>query len=347
MAQDDLDLFIDSIRRTVEVSYLNRSHTQLTVRCFECGDSKKNPYHAHLNIRLADPEHLVWRCPRCEAAGVVNSDFLRGLQVYDNYAMEFGHRNAMRVRKLRRKITGRRGNTLRTIINPIETHRNAQDKVAYCNDRLGIDLSVEDWVREYKLVVDFRSLFAANPWMVMTEDKRKMAQLSDEGVGFISSDNSTIIFRDIYGDWEKRYFNYNVYEIPLPDNSTAYAPASAVHLLEERVTLIMTEGIFDIIGVREHCDPPLKEGEDDYPKIYMANNGKSYMPTVNRVAKLGYVEQDIMIYSDSDVPLHKFKTMREYNPVMRINPMSIYYNTASKDCGVPKNKITLRCCRVI
>ena len=333
----NIDDFIDVMMRSLDVAYLNRTRTGLTIRCFECGDSKKNPYHAHLNIRLSDPEHLVWRCPRCEASGAVNSDFMRSLGIYDSDALSFAHGNSMRIKKLRYNVTGKETGKLREIVNPIVKSDEAYEKVDYCNNRLGLDLDLETWVRDYKLVSDFRKLFSVNKWMQMTEDKDKMAELADEGVGFISSDNSAIIFRDMYNNWHKRYCIYNVYKTHLPDFSTSYAPTCIINSLEEKVDVNLTEGIFDIIGVREHI-----KQTSHRPQIYLSCNGKSYINSVNIIAKKGFLDQHIRIYSDNDVPLYKFQNMKQYNPVMKISSMEVFYNTLSKDFGVPLSKIKIK-----
>lgn len=334
---NDIERFVDSMQEQLRVAQINRKWTELTVRCFVCGDSK-NQNHGHLNIRLTDPSSLVWRCVKCTASGVVNTSFIRNLNCHNDFIIKFAHRNSINVNKKTKALTGSsyNGDSFRKIHIPISKTKRSLRKLAYINSRLGINITPEEAAEVYKIVLDLREVFEANDFMKMTEKKFIMSMIADDGLGFISRDNSIINFRDTSDSWDKRYFNYNVYSKDLPYSSSIYSISREVDLLEVTPSVYMAEGVFDIISVFSNILKSPKSG------IFMGVTGKSFLAGVYELYKLGFLSQNLNIYSDDDVDTGFYKWVKRDNPILSRSRINLFYNSKKKDFGYSLKDIEIR-----
>jgi len=225
-------------------------------------------------------------------------------------------------------------NKFREIKLPIVENSSSKERLEYLNERMEIDISLETAVNQYKLVTDLRELFRLNSWLEMTEDKSKMKDLAEEGIGFLSRDNSIIIFRDMYGDWNKRYQNYNLYNNVSHMSSTLYSIGKDIEVVSNP-SINIAEGVFDIIGVHEAIDNSSND-------IFLGVSGKSFGAGINRIHALGFLDSNINIYSDNDVKPAFYKKLKKGNRLLKYAKMIVYYNTIQDDFGVPSNQIKTR-----
>ena len=109
--------------------------------------------------------------------------------------------------------------------------------------------------------------------------------------------------------------------------------------MQDEITLVMTEGIFDIIGIYL---AEYKDTEKETNAIFAAACGKGYNAVINHFIRKGFLNLKIIIYSDNDVSREKLLEIKDSNYIIRNQPITVYYNELSKDVGVPKEQIKLR-----
>ena len=127
---------------------------------------------------------------------------------------------------------------------------------------------------------------------------------------------------------------YNIFGTDIGNRS--YSPVCIGNLLKPEINLVIAEGPFDIIGIKEYFY------KDDNDSIFIAVNGKGYNPVLNRISRLGFINLNINIYSDADVDMDYYKQMKRYNSILMNNETRIYYNTIEKDYGIKKENIQLK-----
>lgn len=336
------DDYIEEIRSFIlknkKPSYTTTSKKEIRVRCPYCGDSTKNPSAAHMYIEMKPP--FRFHCFKCETSGVLNAQVFRdlGLDDQEPQAAVINANKNLKKEPGSAKILSKK-KKLRDAIVDTPT---SQAAVAYFNSRYNFELTNEYISKKFKCVTDPIEFFKANNIYAP-----KNNQFDFTGaIGFVSGDASHIIFRDIAGRSAQRYYNLNL----LPANelglgSKSYMISGEVDAMAEEVTLVITEGIFDIIGVYEH----FFKDRDKKNVIFAAACGKAYAAVILSVIRLGFLNLKIVIFSDGDVDLNFYRRLKRESPYLRDSQLTIFYNNLynpetgfGKDFGVPKSEIALR-----
>jgi hypothetical protein len=342
-------VIVDAIRASVRVATMGRRGEELSVRCPECGDSVKHPDHAHCNIRLTQPDAIVFHCVRCDWDGMVDSAFMRRIGVYDEAANLAAHRNTMSIRRkigrAARELTGGRSDRLPSPAAVPASSPAALRRLGYLNERLGLALGPHEAASRLRVVADLRDLFRANPWMRPTEERWMMTRLADQGIGFLSADRTHIVFRDTTDTWSRRYFNYKVHGMDVPGASKMYFATSRVDRLAPRLNLSMTEGIFDALAVAYHQEPGSMDRGDT---IVASANGKGFPWLIKSVRRMGFLDLNVRIYSDSDVPVGVYRWILTGDPLLDARNFEVLYNDCGAsgggktDFGVPPDRVKVR-----
>ena len=146
----------------------NKLRNHLSVRCPECGDSQNNLNHSHCNITLDKPI-LLYRCVRCDWSGIVDSDFLRSIGVYNDKAITLAYKNKLDARdKLKKEFKDLYGSykiVQKVPKIPISNTDIAKYNLEYLSNRLDFDITPELAAKQFKIITDFRELFKANKWI--------------------------------------------------------------------------------------------------------------------------------------------------------------------------------------
>lgn len=327
--EESVELLVDEIRRTLKANidpcYHNTANTEVYVRCPNCGDSQKNKRGAHLYIKMAPP--FSFYCQKCGYHGVLNDDVLGKLGIYDNDLL-------LRIREAN-KSKGF-SNNIRLVKSgdqnidfKDEDTDCAKASLEYFNSRFGVNETTETLNDKFKAILDPAAFLR----------KRRKTSLNSRfdfsrAIGFVSSDGKYMICRDNSGQQELRYSN-----VALSDDenkSKIYNIKTPVSLIEDEVTLAITEGIFDAIGLY------YKKYKDSQNVIIAAACGKSYEQVIDAYIRKGFLSLNIEIYSDQDVNIGFYEEMRRKNKIIAANKMSVFYNAKGKDCGVPADQIELR-----
>lgn len=327
---DYAKICIDRIRKSVAYSKPNISNTELEVRCPYCGDSIKHANKGHCYITMTEP--LMFRCVKCETGGYVTERFLHDIGCYDSEALVAALSANREFKKQCKKqnITIQPKN--KDIKLPIVQTAQSQACLNYFNSRYNTVIDLETLVTKYKAVTDIDAFVSENNLNISCNFNLRGA------IGFLSSDKTYVIFRDITGIQKIRYYNLKLVDDHVT-SSRQYTISTPIDLMQDEVTLIMTEGIFDIIGVYNsfYKDDTLNN------KIFCATCGKSYVSAINKFFHMGFLNLNIIIYSDSDVKYTWYiNKVKNAMPELINTKITIYYNTLEKDYGIPSNRIKLK-----
>jgi len=303
----------------------------LVLRCPYCGHTS-SPGKRHMYVSVTPP--YMFHCFKCEVSGVLNGKSLKDFKVFDGN---------LQLRILETNKTSNKAKTYtkkysaKELNFGIENKRTLLSNLNYFNLRYGFKYEIKDikyLVEKYKIIFDPLTFFKKNNIKYSDELNKKFD--FSKSIGFVSSDSKFGIFRDTSGTQKIRYSNVRFNPDDM-ESSKIYTVGTNINLLTEKVTIVMTEGIFDIIGVKEHF---YKDIDEDY--IFVATCGKSFDLAVNKFVRMGFLDFDLIIYSDSDVNINMYKEIKEDSVFLKNKRITIYYNNLEKDYGIPKDRIELR-----
>lgn len=313
---------------------------QLRVRCIFCGDSATNINKKRLGIKmnLNDPDApIVYNCFNggCGASGVVTPSMLHKLEVYEKDL-------DIRLRKLNNSVLKDDGtrinkykNTreLQIVFPPITNKPSTINKIKYLFTRLGCRLSIEEF-EKLKIVLDLGEFLAINKIEPINEF---VGTLSKDYVGFLSVNNEYVILRDITDTHKMRYVKYNLFGI-LDNTNGFYAIKNSVDILgTDDIYISIAEGPFDVLGL--YCNVFNRDIKNN---IVIASCNASFLEPIKYYMKKGVVGSNVKIncYQDNDTKLNFGKIRDELKTFIGgTKNFSVYYNTLSKDFGVPKSEI--------
>lgn len=328
---------IVSILKTLPVWDVTTNKKEISVRCCFCGDSTKNANSSHLYVKLVvdEKEPHTYYCQKCKAKGIVTSQLFKQLKLFDNdLNVKIGLYNKA-VGKKNKKYKPIRKKEL-IIPNHERTKLNLV-KLAYINRRLGINLKLED-LPKYKIFLNLYDLLDANHVQNLTNKNERFVDTLDHNfLGFISYDNNYGIMRNLSKKVmpDLRYYNYNIFDNY--DNSKRfYILPTKIDILKPKLNVVITEGIFDLLGVYFNIE---KQKQDN--TLYVAVNGVGYSLVFLHLARMGFLDMDIKIYSDNDQNLKQYKAIKTEFKSFLTNRIQVFYNKIGKDFGVTPDKIQI------
>lgn len=337
---EDINEMINNIRNLIlankKPSHQTTNRKEISVRCPYCGDSKSNQSATHLYIEMRPP--FRFHCFKCETSGVLNGETFRDLGIY-NTDLSISVINANKNYKATKGVQ-KVSYQKRKLINKPYDSVASQNAVQYFNTRYGTSFDNEFIVNKFKAVTDPLQFFADN----RIYPPQGVFDYAN-AIGFISSDASHIVFRDITGTSPKRYNNLNLIQNDeLTTASKTYNIAGGIDIMQDKTKLVITEGIFDIIGVYNH----FYLGKDENI-IFAAACGKAYNAVILNYIRMGFLDLEIEIYSDGDVNANFYKAIKNSSPYLKNSKITVYYNDLydpktgyGKDYGVPADQIKLK-----
>lgn len=318
-------LYIKStIKKYVHPCYEDNSGTELYCGCPECGESRPKFY---IKMQPPFPVH----CFLCNYNGVLNKHIIDELGIHDpvfddavlSLTKEYG-------RSVIRAFSPVKASAKREIHDI--TSSASEFNLSYFNNRFHTSVSLEELNSKFRGCCDVSGFLAEQH---IEADRISDFDLS-KSIGFLSSDSAYLICRDTSGLSEMRYHNVKLEKNPEVSVSKFYSIATKIDALSEKTTLVMTEGIFDIIGIYL---AKYKNGIPDGNTIFAAGCGKSYRELAYKYIKLGFLDMNLVIYSDNDVPEEFYKDAIIGDKTLAKFKTEVYYNRLSKDTGVPADQI--------
>ena len=332
--------------QTLPVCKPNTTRRNFTVRCPYCGDSKTLTHgHFSILIDVNSDSPILYRCFKCNESGIFTSTTLEdlGLNYDSDLSKELYKANSSKGKSSYFK------DKIKNYKVPIEENSSENiKKLDYINRRLGTNLSLEDCVK-YKIILSFINFINHNNIPIKRSENdisiikpRTVIELNDNYIGFLSSNNNKIIFRD--STYNQSGFFGRYYKITLDlfnqSPNTFYSLDSKFNLLyTNNIDIHIAEGTFDILGVYLNI-----EGNDKLDNsLFFANGGYGIGTIIKYLIGIGITTDiNLHLYSDAD------KSDKDHLNMLKKSLYKIWIDNVyihrniyenEKDFGVSKDKI--------
>ncbi len=308
-------------------------------RCMECGDSNKSIKSKHMYIGMPTENDTGWYyCHKCNCKGILTYRKLIDWNVYDPELGDQLHQHNINVGRYSRYYTpevGRIYNVRNTLIPSVYSY---DDKIAYINNRLGTNLSINDMI-SLKIVLSLKNMLNENNITKYTRDPRIIDQLDRSFIGFLSLDNGFCTMRKydnlpVSENIDMRYVNYRMFKKEDTTERFYVVPARINLLQPKRIKIHVAEGVFDILSIYLN----LRNRE---PGIYATVSGSNYSSTISYFMLYKMIPNlELHLYPDNDQSKWKINKIVETYTSFCI-PIYIHRNimNGEKDFGVPVNRI--------
>lgn len=322
--------------------YIRRvNDKEYQTRCPFCGDSihTLNTGHLYINIDVDDPYNMPYFCFKCQSSGVVNPELL---DVMGNDDQDL--RNSIHTLNVRGKSKKSydKENKFMYFDRVLPENTKYLNKIKYVEDRLQIEISNEE-ITKMKLITSLYDFLVANNITSSPFKKDIRVMLEKDYVGFLSSGNSHILFRDIT---EKNKYKWIKYPIE-PDskkNRVFYSFSDEIDLFtKDEITINLAEGVMDVIGVAYHFE----SDKDNVMNIAVC--GQNYNTNIRHLVDLGLFGSNVTLnlYLDNDEMYNKkakkikpMTYLETYKPLFK--SVNKFINLKAKDYGIPKQDIILK-----
>lgn len=310
-------------------------------RCPYCGDSRTRYNTGHFYILIA-PEtdnQMVFYCQRCQEHGKVNSEVISLLDGDDDLLDAVGYVNKHGKRTKHNQGTDKQfmyfDVCLPDVVNPAY-----QKKIEYVENRLDIKLT-EDVQQKLKVIVSPYDFLIKNEITDLMYKPNMMNILERNYVGFLSTGNSHILFRDITDTYEHPWLKYPITK-ESRRNYVSYSYASDTDVYSEESHIInLSEGVMDAIGVKEYF-------HKDHESISIAVCGRNYYAMIRYLISLGLfgMNTTLNLYMDNDKQFNNGREMVLPRYLIEttkalFGQVCVFRNLIGKDYGVKKDKIIL------
>lgn len=308
-----------------------------SIRCPLCGDSQKDRNKTRFYIKMSMDMDIpfIYYCFNCSEVGILNHTILKAMELDDIDTL-----TGIRAMNKRANRTNKTSNfkiekMALSIPYGDEESENVLLKKKYLENRLGISISM-DKLHELKIIFNLGHLLAENNINELSCATEKALDLDENYVGFLSTNNEMVNLRQVKPSKLQRYEKYVINRNKM-NYLKFYSIPSTVDLFgEETITINLTEGPLDILGVYFHVDEGGKEHS-----LYSASCGSDYRTVIEYFIREGIVGNVILnIYRDQDQELGIYRKMRDEYGVW-FKEFNVYSNTLEKDFGVPGHQINV------
>lgn len=315
---------------------------QIVCRCPICMDSADlSSAHFYIGPFSGQEELIQYDCKKCNSHGMFSFQTLRlfGIYEYELGVLLNQYNSAISGSSSYQSIhmIGRVHNVTNTYITDGEVSRV---KLKYINDRLGLNLTMEEIIQN-KIILNLFDFLNENRIRQCTRHQNIMEQLNKYFIGFLSYDNGFINMRrlcsegKVFESIDKRYVNYNVYN-NIDNSLRFYIPPIQLDLMSpEPVHVWITEGPFDTLGVKYHVV------DNSNKNLVLSVAGKSYLAGIKfLIQNLGIINMIIHLCPDSDVSDWSMISIINYLKPFGIEIL-VHRNMSpnQKDFGVRKDQI--------
>ena len=306
-------------------------------RCPYCGDSR-NLAHAHLSIHIDifSDTPMMYRCLKCDVRGLVTDNVLIELDLPIDSTMikelKCYNRKAIKVSKLVNL-------DFESYTVPLYTDScKNQMKLDYLNNRLGINIDIQE-AKDKKIILNLFDFMVLNEIkMIDGLTYNMMKMLDNDYIGFLSTNNNCIVFRDITGNNKLRYYKVILNTKNVNPDTFYGIPGSISMLYTHDINIHMAEGVFDILSIEKNL--PHNKAEHN---LFYATCGYGGVTLLKYLLHHGInTGINLHIYSDKDKAdwNHK-KYLFNNSGTAWIDHIYIHRNQrdGEKDYGVPLSRI--------
>lgn len=322
---------------------LSSDGRNISIACPWCGDSTHNRDGKHFSIKIEpdDGEPVLYQCwlAKCGKTGYLKTSDLQLLGITDlDVISELSKYNRSISKNLDRLFVVRTPKQYEPV-NLASAYND--EKLAYVNNRLGVQLSFAD-LRMYKIQLSLYDMLNLNGIKRLAFSKNRCDLLDAYTIGFISIYSDYLICRDITPTLETgmRYTNYRISGKINPDDMKLYSIPREIDLLDPHSAIInIAEGPFSILGAYLNTDL----GTERPNSVWLANCGSDYRNNILHVCKqYGLLKVRINIWSDSEIKLGKYeKLYQSLVDSLDIRSFVVLYNRKAEDFGHAKKDIKI------
>lgn len=311
------------------------SDVEIRTRCPYCGDSQKDFHTGHLYIKINPNDNcpVVYNCFKCPAHGLLKYDDLELLGLE-------GDEFKSGIHNLNQNASYKSYEVKERYFDLKLPDTYDMNKIKYLQDRLGRKFTKEE-LQDMRVITSFKHFLLLNDIKSVTCKPYIARLMEDKYIGFLSNNNSHILFRDTTDSQKIRWYKYPILTESV-GQKIFYSIKSSVDLYtSENIVINLSEGVMDCLSIAYNLD----NFNDNILNIAVC--GKFYTKMIEKLIGMGFIGDNIIIniYSDKD---YTFDTsFQSYKRVLKrykylVKEINVYYNLLSKDCGVPKDKIKLQ-----
>ena len=355
----------DKLKRFL-LSHFPNAHTaaggkEVVIRCPFCGDSQKDMRDAHFYIGLQtqyDTDRYQvppkYHCFLCNKGGTLTGELLLEMLNYnvdDESIIHDLNVLANKSKKSRSSKTKLFKKYSYTTIGCVQNSELDLEKLNYINNRLGLSLTIEQALKD-KIVFSLLYFLYYNGINNVNVSDAELNAISNNFIGFLSLDNSFIIFRNCSGkkmeldSLKKRYKKYQITSDENDIDLFKYycIPTRIDTLSMEPINIHVAEGPFDILSICYNLNHNNRDNQ-----IYISAGGKGYANAVYAIIDILKLSPNIIIhiYPDNDVEDDKIK-MYMYRFTDIGVPVYMHRNIhdGENDFGVKMSRINDRCIKI-
>lgn len=329
--------------------YVRRvNNEEYQTRCPFCGDSihSLNTGHLYIHINIDDNFNMPFMCFKCNTTGIVNTELLDLMGNTDEDL-----RNGIHTLNLRGKTKKSydKENKFMYFDRTMPDMIRYPKKLNYIKNRLLTDFDEED-ISKMKIVTSLYDFLVANDIKSSPFGKDTRMLLERDYIGFLSSGNSHILFRDTTEKNEHSWIKYPI-EPDSKQNRVFYSFSDPIDLFtKEDITINLCEGVMDALGISFHFD------HEKSNVMNIAVCGQYYNSNIRHLIDMGIYGSNVTLnlYLDNDEMYNKKKKqdsgknrkrnplayLEEYKPLF--GSINTFINLKAKDYGIPKKDIILK-----
>lgn len=308
------DAFLDYLKRKLG-DHVKATPKNIIIPCPWCEyNQEKDHYHMYISI-----ETPIFHCfhANCEKSGILGK-LIKVLEGHD-ISEKFVDKNILKESLKRKEIFVDQEIKQKNIYFPAINPSKFMLKDMYIRQRLKFANLSTHMIKG--LIYDFEEFVRINNLPIYENVFRLKDYIQSNFVGFLTENNSTVIFRNIDSSHSMKFYKYSIQK----SNFLDYYKLPGYNKNSNKV--VLAEGIFDIFT--EHLFDSLDLKKD--VKLYASALSSKYLSLIQSIV---FHEQlfkpEVVILSDQGIHLDYYRKMKKYNSHI-IDKLVIYYNKGGKD----------------
>jgi len=307
------DNFVDFLKKNLGDCKTTQKNIITVCPWCEYG-KKKDHYHLHISLDLP-----IFHCfhGSCEQKGTIGKliSKIQGNDISDIFV----DKNKLKESNKKREIFVNKEIISKDIIIPPLNREKFLSKELYLKKRLKFFNINSSSIKG--LIYDFNEFLNINHIHLQQNVAKLKDYLQNNFIGFLTENESTIIFRNIDSSQKMRYYKYKIKETNFLD----YYRLNGSDITSN--TIVLAEGIFDIFSSYLFDNLNIK----NKVRLYASALSAKYQALIHSLVFYENIYRpDIIILSDRGIDIEYYKKLKLKNCHI-INSLSVYYNKSGKD----------------
>lgn len=308
------DAFLDYLKRKLG-EHVKTTPKNIIIPCPWCEYNQEKD-HYHMYISLDTP---IFHCFRanCEKSGILGK-LIKVLEGHD-ISEKFVDRDALQqITKQRELFINKEIKQVKLQLPPINPSKFML-KDMYIKQRLKFANISTTSLKG--LIYDLEEFIKINNLNIDSTLYRLKEYLQANFVGFLTENNTTVLFRNIDHSHSMSFFKHKMQQDNFLDyyKVPGYNNNSKKIVLAEGIFDILTESLFDSLNIKRDV------------KLYASALSSKYISLIHSIIFHEQIfKPEVIILSDQGISLDYYKKMKKYNSHI-IDNLTVYYNKGGKD----------------